>query len=108
MSRKAKFRILAITFFTAIAVGGNYAYNSLFVTPDMKVAAAHLDAPNAPATITGQAADKAETTVLKRYPHSTVDRVQQLRDGTYAVRITNTSGSHHVFVNKQFKITGIA
>lgn len=108
MSRKAKFQIVTVTFFAAIAIGGNYVYNSLFVAPDMKVAAARLDASNAPAAITGVAADKAKAAVLKKYPGSSIDHVQQLRDGSYAVRLTNASGPHHVFVNKQFHITGIA
>jgi hypothetical protein len=34
--------------------------------------------------------------------------VLQLSDGTYAVHYFNTSGPHHVFVSKDFKVTGAA
>lgn len=103
-----KFRIFATVFFVALAVGGNAVYNALFVTPDVKLAAAHLDSSNAPASITGSAADKAKAVALAKYPGSSVQRVQELRDGTYAVHLTNTSGTHHVFENKQFRIIGVA
>lgn len=108
MSRKMKFRMFATIFFVAIAVGGNAVYNALFVTPDVKLAAAHLDGSGAPATVTGSAADKATSVALKKYPGSTVQRVQKLHDGMYAVHLTKGGSTHHVFENKYFQIIGIA
>ena len=108
MSRKIKFRIFASIFFVAIAVGGNAVYNALFVTPDVKLAAAHLDSASAPAAITGAAADRAKAVALKKYPGSTVERVKKLNDGIYAVHLSNGSGTRHVFENKDFRIIGVA
>lgn len=106
--RKLKFRVLTLIFFVALAVGGNAVYNAVFVTPDTKLTAARLDAPNAPAPITGPAADKAKAVALTKFPNATVDRVQQLSDGTYAVHLSDANGPHHVFENKAFKITSVA
>lgn len=106
--RKLKFRIISLVFFAVLAVGGNALYNAMFVTPDTKLTAARLDSPNAPAPITGPAADKAKAVALTKFPNATVIRVQQLSDGTYAVHLTDSKGSHHVFENKSFKITSVA
>lgn len=108
MSRKMKFRLFATIFVVAIAVGGNAVYNALFVTPDVKLAAAHLDSSGAPAAITGSAADKAKAVALAKYPGSTVQRVQKLNDGNYAVHLTTGNTTHHVFENKLFRIIGVA
>lgn len=108
MSRKLKFRIITTIFFVTLAVGGNAVYNALFVTPDVKLAAAHLDSSNAPAAITGTAANKATAVALKKYPGSTVQRVQELRNGTYAVHLTNGNSTRHVFENQHFQIIGVA
>lgn len=103
-----KFRMIATIFLVALAVGGNAVYNALFVTPDVKLAAAHLDSSGAPAAISGAAAHKATAAALKKFPGSTVDRVQKLNNGTYAVHLTNATGSRHVFENKNFRIIGVA
>jgi hypothetical protein len=34
--------------------------------------------------------------------------VLQLSDGSYAVHLLGTSGPHHIFVSKDFKVTGAA
>jgi hypothetical protein len=57
--------------------------------------------------ITGPTADKVQAAALAKYP-GTVNRVLQLSDGSYAAHYFNTSGPHHVFVSKGFKVTGAA
>jgi hypothetical protein len=56
--------------------------------------------------ITGAAADKAKAAALAAKYAGTVNRVLKLSDGSYAVHMFATSGPHHVFVNKDFKVTG--
>ena len=63
--------------------------------------------PGAGTTITGAAAEKAKAAALAKYS-GTVNRVLQLSDGSYAVHLLGTSGPHHVFVSKEFKVTGTA
>jgi hypothetical protein len=63
--------------------------------------------PGTGTLITGAAADKAKAAALAKYP-GTVNRVLQLSDGSYAVHMFATSGPHHVFVSKDFKVTGAA
>ena len=63
--------------------------------------------PGSGTLITGAAADKAKAVATAKYP-GTVNRVLQLDDGSYAVHLFATSGVHHVFVSKDFKITGTA
>ena len=63
--------------------------------------------PGSGTLITGAAADKAKAVATAKYP-GTVNRVLRLSDGTYAVHLFATSGVHHVFVSKDFKITGTA
>jgi len=63
--------------------------------------------PGSGTLITGAAADKAKAVATAKYP-GTVNRVLQLSDGSYAVHLFATSGVHHVFVSKDFKITGTA
>jgi hypothetical protein len=58
--------------------------------------------------ITGAAADKAQAAALATGYPGTVNRVLQLSDGSYAVHMFATSGPHHVFVSKAFKVTGAA
>jgi hypothetical protein len=59
--------------------------------------------------ITGAAADKAKAAALAAGYKGTVNRVLKLSDGSYAVHFTaNPSGPHHVFVSKDFKVTGTA
>jgi hypothetical protein len=64
--------------------------------------------PGSGKLITGTAADKAKAIATAKYP-GTVNRVLQLSDGSYAVHLFATTGNvHHVFVSKDFKITGTA
>jgi hypothetical protein len=58
--------------------------------------------------ITGAAADKAKAAALAAGYKGTVNRVLKLSDGSYAVHFIATSGPHHVFVSKDFKVTGSA
>jgi hypothetical protein len=64
--------------------------------------------PGSGTPVTGAAADKAEGVALAKFPGGTVNRVLQLGDGSYAVHIIGTSGPHHVFVSKDFTVTGAA
>jgi hypothetical protein len=56
--------------------------------------------------ITGAAANKAKAVALARYPGGTVNRVLKLSDRSYAVHMIKISWPHHVFVSKNFKVTG--
>lgn len=56
--------------------------------------------------ITGAAADKAKAAAVAKYPEGTVNRVLQLSDGSYAVHRIGISGHHHIFVSKDFEVTG--
>jgi hypothetical protein len=56
--------------------------------------------------ITGTAADKAQAVAVAKYPGGTVNRVLKLSDGSYAVHMIKISWPHHVFVSKDFKVTG--
>jgi hypothetical protein len=58
--------------------------------------------------ITGAAADKAKAAALAAGYKGTVNRVLTLSDGSYAVHFIGTTGPHHVFVSKDFKVTGYA
>jgi hypothetical protein len=58
--------------------------------------------------VTGAAADKAKAAALAAGYKGTVNRVLKLGDGSYAVHFIGTSGPHHVFVSKDFKVTGSA
>jgi hypothetical protein len=64
--------------------------------------------PGSGTRVTGAAGDKAKAAALAKFPGGTVNRVLQLSDGSYAVHIIGTSGPHHVFVGKDFKVTGAA
>jgi hypothetical protein len=56
--------------------------------------------------ITGAAANKAKAAALAKYPGGTVNRVLKLSNGSYAVHMIKISWPHHVFVSKNFKVTG--
>jgi hypothetical protein len=64
--------------------------------------------PGTGTIITGAAADKAKAVAVATYPERTVNRVLQLSDGSYAVHRIGTSSPHHIFVSKDFKVTGSA
>jgi len=56
--------------------------------------------------ITGAAANKAEAAARAKYPGGTINRVLKFSDGSYAVHMIKISWPHHVFVSKNFKVTG--
>jgi hypothetical protein len=59
--------------------------------------------------VTGAAADEAKAAAIAAGYKGTVNRVLKLSDGSYAVHFTaNPSGPHHVFVSRDFKVTGTA
>jgi hypothetical protein len=62
--------------------------------------------PGTGTIITGEAADKAKTAALAKYPGGTVNRVLKLSDGSYAVHMIKIRWPHHVFVTKNFEVTG--
>ncbi len=62
--------------------------------------------PGTGTIITGAAANKAKAAALAKYPGGTVNRVLKLSDGSYAVHMIKISWPHHVFVSKNFKVTG--
>jgi hypothetical protein len=62
--------------------------------------------PGTGTIITGDAADKATAAALVKYPGGTVNRVLKLSDGSYAVHMIKIRWPHHVFVSKNFEVTG--
>ena len=62
--------------------------------------------PGTGTIITGAAANKAKALALAKYPGGTVNRVLKLSDGSYAVHMIKISWPHHVFVSKNFEVTG--
>src|SRR3954469_6430842 len=64
--------------------------------------------PGTGTIMTGAAAHKAKAAAVAKYPGGTVNRVLQLSDGSYAVHRILTPAPHHVFVSKDFKVTGTA
>jgi hypothetical protein len=64
--------------------------------------------PGTGTIVTGAAADKAKAVAVAKYPGGVVNRVLKLSDGSYAVHRIQTPAPHHVFVSKDFKVTGTA
>ena len=62
--------------------------------------------PGTGTIITGEAADQAKAAALVKYPGGTVNRVLKLSDGSYAVHMIKIRWPHHVFVSKNFEVTG--
>ncbi len=62
--------------------------------------------PGSGTIITGAAANKAKAVAIAKYPGGTVNRVLKFSDGSYAVKYIKISWPHHVFVSKDFKVTG--
>jgi hypothetical protein len=62
--------------------------------------------PGTGTIITGAAADKAKAVAVAKYPGGIVNRVLKLSDGSYAVHRIQTPAPHHIFVSKDFKVTG--
>jgi hypothetical protein len=64
--------------------------------------------PGTGTIITGATANKAKAAAIAAKYAGTVNRVLKLGDGSYVVHLIATSGPHHVFVSKHFKVTGAA
>jgi hypothetical protein len=64
--------------------------------------------PGTGTIVTGAAADKAKAVAVATYPGGTINRVLKLSDGSYAVHRIGSSSPHHIFVSKDFKVTGAA
>ena len=62
--------------------------------------------PGTGTIVTGAAAEKAKAAALAAYPGGTVNRVVRLSDGEYNVHVIAVNWPHHVFVNKEYKVTG--
>jgi hypothetical protein len=99
------------------AIGNSSSSNGASGTTNAAQAAAPGQAPQSgqvpqnwrPETgtiITGAAADKAKAVAVAKYPEGTVNRVLKLSDGSYAVHRIRTPAPHHVFVSKDFNVTG--
>jgi hypothetical protein len=56
--------------------------------------------------VSGTAANKATEAALAAYPGGVVDRVVKLSNGEYEVHNIGVNWPHHIFVNKNFKVTG--
>ncbi|HEX3563338.1 MAG TPA: hypothetical protein VHU24_10910 [Solirubrobacterales bacterium] len=56
--------------------------------------------------VSGTAANKAKAAAVAAYPGGIVNRVVLLSNGDYNVHILGVNWPHHVFVNKDFKVTG--
>jgi hypothetical protein len=64
--------------------------------------------PGTGTVVTGAAADQAKAAAVAKYPGGTVNRVLKLSDGSYAVHRIATPAPHHIFVSKDFQVTGTA
>jgi hypothetical protein len=64
--------------------------------------------PGTGTVITGATAEEAKAAAVAKYPGGTVNRVLQLSDGSYAVHRIATPAPHHIFVSKDFQVTGTA
>jgi hypothetical protein len=62
--------------------------------------------PGSGTIVTGAAADKAKAAAVAAYPGGIVNRVVLLSNGDYNVHILAVNWPHHVFVSKDFKVTG--
>ena len=122
-SRKLTWSVAAGTAAIAVAIGAYAIVNS---TSSNGVSGTANAAPFAPSgqnqrvvghlpqnwrartgtIITGAAANKVKVAALAKYPGGTVNRVLKLNDGSYAVHMIRISWPHHVFVSKNFNVTG--
>lgn len=62
--------------------------------------------PGSGTIITGTAANKAKAAAVADYPGGIVNRVVLLSDGDYNVHIIGVNWPHHVFVSRDFRVTG--
>ena len=62
--------------------------------------------PGSGTIVTGTAANKAKAAAVAAYPGGIVNRVVLLSNGEYNVHMIGVNWPHHVFVSKDFKVTG--
>jgi hypothetical protein len=62
--------------------------------------------PGSGTIVTGTAANKAKAAAVAAYPGGIVNRVVLLSNGDYNVHIIGVNWPHHVFVSKDFEVTG--
>ena len=120
LSRKLTGSIAARTATFAVVIGASVIVNPSSVTgivcaqtltqsgPNQRVEGKVPEGwrPGTGTIITGADADKAKTAALAKYPGGTVNRVLKLSDGSYAVHMIKIRWPHHVFVSKNFEVTG--
>ena len=63
--------------------------------------------PGMGTAVTGAAAEKVEKAALAKYP-GTIERIEQLPDGSYVAHViqSNGEGEIHVLVDEEFNVTG--
>jgi hypothetical protein len=82
------------------------ASNAAATTPNASATGPQNVPPGLGKTVSGAAADKAKAAALAKYP-GTVERVEQLSDGSYVVHVMRSSGGEvHVKVSKAYAVTG--
>jgi hypothetical protein len=120
LSRKLTRSIAALIAAVAVAIGASVIVNPGSVTGVVYAQTLAQSSPNQrvegqvpenwrPGTgtiLTGADADKAKAAALAKYPGGTVNRVLKLSDGSYAVHMIKIRWPHHVFVSKNFEVTG--
>ncbi|HEY1946048.1 MAG TPA: hypothetical protein VGG97_03520 [Bryobacteraceae bacterium] len=120
LSRKLARFIATRTVAVAVAIGASVMVNPSSVTGVVYAQTPAQSGPNQRVEgqvpknwrpgmgtiITGADAEKAKATALAKYPEGTVNRVLKLSDGSYAVHMIKIRWPHHVFVTKNFEVTG--
>ena len=120
LSRKLTGSIAARTATFAVVIGASVIVNPSSVTgivcaqtltqsgPNQRVEGKVPEGwrPGTGTIITGADADKAKAAAVAKYPGGTVNRVLELSDGSYAVHMIKIRWPHHVFVSKNFEVTG--
>lgn len=94
---------------TGVGLSGAVSAAPFAPSPPNQRVAGQVPAHWAPGTgtiITGAAANRAEAVALASYPGGTVNRVLRLSDGSYAVHMIMIAWPHHVFVSRDFVVTG--
>ncbi len=100
----------AATLAIGVVIAGCGSSNTTTATPAAATSSAASSTQGTPPaigkTVTGAAADKAKAAAVAKYP-GTVERVEQLSDGSYVVHVMRSSGGEvHVKVSKAFAVTG--
>ncbi len=101
----------AATLAIGVVIAGCGSSNTTTATPAAATSSAASSTQGTPPaigkTVTGAGADKAKAAALAKYP-GTVERVEQLSDGSYVVHVMRSSGGEvHVKVSTAFAVTGL-